>query len=67
MGNRLGDDMAEVELQEIDISHHRSVSMRTTNLDEDKKDESNEEKERSEERKYKTSTSRCSDGRRGKV
>ena len=58
--------MAEVELQEIDISHDRSVSMCITNLDEDKKDKSDEKKERSEEREYKTSTSRCPDGRRGR-
>ena len=59
--------MAEVELQEIDISHDRSVSMCITNLDEDQKDESDEKKERSEERKCKTSTSRCPDGGRGRV
>ena len=59
--------MAEVEFQEIDISHDRSVSSCITNLDEDKKDESDEKKERSEKGKDKTSTSRCPDGRRGRV
>ena len=59
--------MAEVELQEKDISHDRSVSMCITNFDEDKKDESDEKKERREERKNKTSTSRCPYGRRGRV
>ena len=43
LGNSLGDDIAEVELQEVNVSHECPVSPCVTNLDENEEDEGNKE------------------------
>ena len=63
LGNSLGDDMAEVELQKVDASHDGLMGICVTDLDENEEDEGDEEEERGEEGKGKASAGRCPYGR----
>ena len=55
-------DVAEVDLEKVDISHDWPVGIRVTDLDENKEGEGDEKEERGEKGKSEASTGGCLKG-----